>query len=151
MSQQARTAKRPSPLYRLGFRLLSGVHSSFYRRGIGRTAGPLPQVLLTTTGRKSGKPHTVTLGAMPQGDGWIVIASFAGADVNPSWWLNLEANPQATLQVNDRVTDVRLQPIADAGEYDRTWQEIVSRAPNYAGYQRKTRRRIPLGLLRPVS
>jgi F420H(2)-dependent quinone reductase len=144
-------AKRPSPLYRLGFRLLSGVHSFFYRRGMGRTAGPLPQVLLTTTGRKSGNPHTVALGALPQGDGWIVIASFAGANVNPSWWLNLEANPRATLQVNDRVVNVRLQPITDAAEYDRAWKEIVACAPNYAGYQRRTRRKIPLGLLRPVS
>jgi deazaflavin-dependent oxidoreductase (nitroreductase family) len=130
---------------------LSGVHSFFYRRGMGRTAGPLPQVLLTTTGRKSGKPRTVALGALPQGDGWIVIGSFAGADVDPSWWLNLEANPQATLQVNDRVIDVRMQPITDEAEYARIWKEIVARAPNYAGYVRKTRRKIPLGRLRPVS
>ena len=124
------TPKDPGPLYRSGFRIMSGIHSFFYRPGVGRRAGPLPQVLLTTTGRKSGKPHTVALGAMPQGDGWVVIASFGGADVDPSWWLNLMANPDATLQVNDRVIRVRVRAIADPAEF---------------------RRKIPLGLLRPVS
>lgn len=145
------TPKDPGVAYRLGFRMMSGIHSFFYRRGVGRNAGPLQQVLLTTTGRKSGKPHTVALGAMPQGDGWIVIASFAGADVNPAWWLNLMANPEATLQVNDRLIKVRMRELTGSGEYDRTWNEVVSHAPNYGGYQKKTRRKIPLGLLSPIT
>jgi len=55
--------------------------------------GQMRQVSLTTTGRKTGQPHTVDLGAIPEGDGWIVIGSYAGADVDPSWWLNMVATP----------------------------------------------------------
>lgn len=144
-------ARGPSRLYRLSFRVLSAVHAFFYRRGIGRSAGRHQQVLLTTTGRKSGKPKTVALGALKHGHGWIVIASFGGADAHPSWWLNLVANPQATLQVNDQVQPVRLREITDPQEYDRMWNEVISRAPQYAGYRKKTSRRIPLGFLEPIT
>ena len=68
----------------------------------------MQQVLLTTTGRKSGKPHTVPLGAVREGDGWIVIAIVNdGAEVHPGWWLNMVANPNVTLQVNDEVIKAR--------------------------------------------
>ena len=150
-SSAAGPAKKPSRLYRFSFRMLSAVHAFFYRRGIGRSAGRHQQVLLTTTGRKSGKPQIVALGALEHGDGWIVIASFGGADVHPNWWLNLVANPQATLQVNDQVQRIRLREITDPQEYDRMWNEVISRAPQYAGYQKKTSRRIPLGLLEPIT
>ena len=111
----------------------------------------MQQVSLTTTGRKTGKAHTVTLGAIPEGDGWIVIGSYAAADVDPSWWLNMVANPEVTLQIDDQVIKVRMQEITDPREHKRIWNNVIASNKGYADYQKRTSRVIPLGLLRPVS
>jgi len=127
------------------------IHEFLYRRGIARKMGQMQQVLLTTTGRKSGRPHTVPLGAIREGDGWVVIGSNGGADVDPSWWLNMVANPDVTLQVNDQVIKARMQEIADPADRERIWNTVVATLKSYANYPKRTSRVIPLGLLRPVS
>jgi F420H(2)-dependent quinone reductase len=142
--------KRPGAVNRLSFRALSAVHGFLYRRGLGRSIGPMQQILLTTSGRKTGKPHTVPLGAVRERDGWVVIGSYWGADVHPSWWLNLVANPQATIQVDDQIIKVRMEEITDPADRERIWNTAVARMKNYASYPKKTARVIPLGLLRPV-
>lgn len=144
------TLGRPGTINRLFFRTLSVVHGFLYRRGLARSLGKMQQILLTTTGRKTGQPHTVPLGAVPEGDSWVVIASFNGQDVHPSWWLNLVAHPQATIQVNDRIIPVRMQEITDAADRERIWKSVVSSMQRYAIYPKRTSRVIPLGLLRPV-
>lgn len=121
-----------------------------YRRGVLRRMGKTQQVLLTTTGRKSGRPHTVPLGAVPEGDGWVVIGSAGGSDNHPQWWLNMVANPQVTLQVNDEVIKGRMQEISDPAEYQRVWNKVVENGKGYANYPKKTSRKIPLGWIRPV-
>jgi deazaflavin-dependent oxidoreductase (nitroreductase family) len=108
------------------------------------------QVSLTTTGRKTGQPRTVDLGAIPEGDGWIVIGSYAGADVDPSWWLNMMANPDVTLQVDGKVIKVRMQQITNPQDRKRIWNNVVASSPGYAEYPKRTSRVIPLGWLRPV-
>ena len=105
----------------------------------------MQQVLLTTTGRKSGQPHTVEVGAVPERDGWVVIASNAGADVNPNWWLNMVANPNVSLRVNDKVIKARMQEITNPADYDRIWNTVVTANKVYANYPKKTSRKIPLG------
>jgi deazaflavin-dependent oxidoreductase (nitroreductase family) len=121
-----------------------------YRRGLMRKMGKMQQVLLTTTGRKSGQPRTVQLGAVPEGDGWVVIGSAGGSDVHPGWWLNAVANPDVTLQVNDEVMKGRIREITDPAEYDRVWSTVVTTSKGYANYPKKTSRKIPLGLIRPA-
>lgn len=111
----------------------------------------MPQILLTTTGRTTGTLHTVVIGAVPEGDGWAVIASYYGADVQPSWWLNLVAHPGATIQVDDQVIKVRMQAITNPADRERIWMTAVSRMKRYANYAKKTSRVFPLGLLRPVA
>jgi deazaflavin-dependent oxidoreductase (nitroreductase family) len=143
--------KPPSAFTRFFFRNVTAVHAFLYRRGVGRAMGKMQTVLLTTRGRKSGREHTVALGALPEGEGWVVIASYGGADVHPGWWLNLLANPTATVQVNEKTMAVSMQEVSDPAEYQRIWSRLVSVAPNYNGYTKKTTRRIPLGLLRPVT
>jgi deazaflavin-dependent oxidoreductase (nitroreductase family) len=128
----------------------AAVHGFLYRRGLARKMGPMQQVLLTTTGRKSGRPHTVPLGAVPEGNGWIVIASNGGADVNPNWWLNMVANPEVRLQVNDQVFRARMQEITNPADRERIWNTVVANARGYANYPKKTSRVIPLGWLRPA-
>lgn len=154
MSQQPRAAeyapKRPSAFYRWAFRTLDAVHGFVYRRGLGRSMGKMQQVLLTSLGRKTGKPHTVPLGAVRDGDGWAVIASFNGSDVHPNWWLNLVAHPEATIQVNDQILRVRMQEITNPEDRERIWKTAVSMVPRYATYAKKTSRVIPLGMLRPI-
>jgi F420H(2)-dependent quinone reductase len=129
----------------------AATHAFIYRRGVARKMGQVQTVLLTTRGRKSGQPHTVPLGAIPEGDGWVVIGSNSGKDVDPGWWLNLKADPNATVQVNDHVMTMRMREITDAAERERLWNAVVAQGKGYARYPTKTSRVIPLGLLRPVS
>jgi len=110
----------------------------------------MQQVLLTTIGRKSGKPRTVQLGAVPEGDGWVVIGSASGADAHPQWWLNMVANPEVTVQVNNDVLKARMQEITNPADYDRVWNTVVGTMKRYASYTKKTSRKIPLGWLRPA-
>jgi F420H(2)-dependent quinone reductase len=131
-------------------RRFSALHTVIYRRGVARGLGKVQLILLTTTGRKTGRPQTVTLNGVPDGDGWIVIGSAWGSDADPAWWLNLVANPQATMQVNDRVTNVRMENITDQGERQRLWAKAAAVMPRYAAYEKKTKRVIPLGMLRPA-
>jgi F420H(2)-dependent quinone reductase len=144
------TPRRPSAFYRWSFRTLDAVHGFLYRRGLARSMGKMPQILLTTTGRKTGKPRTVPLGVVREGDGWAVIASFNGNDVHPSWWLNLVAHPEATIQVDDQILKVRMQEITNPADRERIWNTAVALVRRYATYAKKTSRVIPLGLLRPI-
>jgi F420H(2)-dependent quinone reductase len=111
--------------------------------------GRMPLILLTTTGRSTGKPSTVPLGAVREGDGWVVIGSNGGADLDPGWWLNLLANPRATIRADDRQVAVRMEEITNPEQYRRIWDGVVERSPGYASYPKKTSRHIPLGLLLP--
>jgi deazaflavin-dependent oxidoreductase (nitroreductase family) len=142
--------KRPSGMTRWMLRTFNPVGVFMYRRGMVRKMGKMQQVLLTTTGRKSGQPHTVPLGAVPEGDGWVVIGSFGGADVHPNWWLNMVANPNVTLQVNDEVIKARMQEITNPADYERVWNTVVATMKGYDNYTKKTSRKIPLGWLRPA-
>jgi deazaflavin-dependent oxidoreductase (nitroreductase family) len=136
----------------MSFMLRTGaaIHGFMYRRGMARKLGKMQQVLLTTIGRRSGKPHTVALGAVPEGDGWVVIASNGGADIHPNWWRNMVANPNVTLRVNDMVLKARMQEITNPADYERLWTTLVGNMKGYANYPKKTTRKIPLGWLRPV-
>ncbi|HEV2013305.1 MAG TPA: nitroreductase/quinone reductase family protein [Candidatus Dormibacteraeota bacterium] len=126
------------------------IHRFMYRRGLARRMGKLQVLLLTTTGRKTGRPQTVPVNGVPEGDGFFVIGSAGGSDFDPAWWLNLVANPKASIQVNDRLINVRMEPVTDPAERRRLWDKAVASMPRYAGYEKKTKRVIPLGLLRPV-
>ena len=147
---QSEAVSRPGPFGRWLWRQGNRLHSFVYRRGIARKLGQMPLILLTTTGRKSGKPHTVPLGAIREGDGWVVIGSYGGADVHPSWWLNLVANPNATIQTNGETFKVHMHEITNPADYERIWNRVVATMSGYASYTKKTTRKIPLGLLRPV-
>lgn len=131
--------------------MLPAVHGSFYRLGIGRSMGTMQQIVLTTTGRTTGKSHTVVVGALSEGDGWVVIGSFYGFAVHPHWWLNLLAHPDATVRVNDRTFAVRMEEITNPADRERLWNRAVSSQPAYARYAAKTSRLVPLGLLRPIA
>jgi deazaflavin-dependent oxidoreductase (nitroreductase family) len=130
-------------------RSLGAVHRVLYRASggrIGATIWNLPIVLLTTTGRTTGKLRTTPLCALRTGEDFVVIASFGGLDRPPAWWLNLERNPIATLQIgHERVlVDART---TSGEERARLWSQVVARAPGYLNYERRTTRVIPVVVL----
>ncbi len=103
-------------------------------------------LLLTTTGRTSGEPRTTPLIHVVDGDGWVVIASKGGAPDHPDWYKNLEANPEATVEVlADEVPVVA--STADGDDRARLWAAMSEEWPAYDDYQAKTDREIPVVVL----
>ena len=124
-----------------------------YRLSRGRllnTAGGLPVLLLTTTGRRTGVRRTRPVAYQPDGDRYVVCGSYAGSDSTPAWVLNLQANPSATAEVGARTVPVTATE-AHGGEHDRLWAALVAASPTFAGYQEKTSRRLPLLVLEPAG
>jgi deazaflavin-dependent oxidoreductase (nitroreductase family) len=109
-----------------------------------------PLILLTTTGRRTGKQRTWLLVALPAGDGWVVAASNGGHDQHPAWYLNLQASPEATVQIGRRTVPVRARDASDA-ERAEQWPRFVDTLSTYADYEDVTDRVIPVVLLEPVS
>jgi len=129
--------------------LFWNVHPRLYRWSggrIGRKIWGLPVLLLTTTGRKSGLPRTRALMYLPDGDAFVVIASNLGDARHPLWWLNLKANPEATVLVGREETAVRARE-AQGEERERLWAAVVAIAPTYDAYKAATGREIPVVVL----
>ena len=133
----------------LGFRILGGMHRRVYRLTggkIGGRIGKLPVLLLTTSGRKSGKPRTQPLAYTRVGDGYAVIASKGGAAQHPLWYLNLRANRLAEVTVGRDTHEVRARD-AEGEERERLWRALADLYPGYDRYAQKTSRRIPVVVL----
>lgn len=136
---------------RMMMRMIAGTHEFWYRLTgglIGGRFGRVPILLLTTTGRKSGKKRTMPLVYMADGDNMVVIASNGGSDQHPAWWLNLRSNPKAEVQVGRDVKAVVAEK-ASGEERDRLWREVNELYHGYDEYQRNTEREIPVVVLRP--
>jgi deazaflavin-dependent oxidoreductase (nitroreductase family) len=103
-------------------------------------------LLLTTTGRNSGEARTTPLIQRADGDRWVVVASKGGAPANPSWFENLLADPDATIEVRDETVSVRAST-AEGEERDRLWSLMTEVWPAYDEYQTKTEREIPVVVL----
>jgi deazaflavin-dependent oxidoreductase (nitroreductase family) len=109
----------------------------------------VPIVLLTTTGRSSGRSKTTPLQSIADGGNIVVVASNGGHKVHPQWWLNLKANPEATIQVRRRQLKMRAAE-ATGEERERLWQKAVDQFAGYANYQKTAERQIPVVVLKPV-
>ena len=115
-----------------------------------RLAG-MPVLELTTIGRKSGEPRTTMLTAPYQeGSTLVVVASRGGDDSNPAWFLNLREQPKVMVKRGPESPVSMTAVVAGPDERARIWPIITRRHRNYAGYQRKTDREIPLVLLHPA-
>jgi F420H(2)-dependent quinone reductase len=104
-------------------------------------------VALTTTGRRSGRPRTVMLLALPDGEDLLVAASHGGVDREPPWWLNLQADPHAQVALRGRRFGVVAEQVGD-DEHPAVWARFVAAWPGFTDYQAKVRRRIALVRLR---
>jgi deazaflavin-dependent oxidoreductase (nitroreductase family) len=110
----------------------------------------MPVIELTTTGRRSGQPRTTML-TSPYQDGstMVIVASRGGDDHHPAWYLNLRDNPEVTVSMDGKPAQRMRAETASPEDRARLWPLITGAHRNYAEYQRKTKREIPLVLLRP--
>ncbi len=129
-------------------RLFMKAHVSLYRRTGGKIGGGAHLLILTTTGRKSGVERDTPLFFFRDGEQYIIIASAGGAPKHPTWWLNLQSNPQAKIQVGARVISVEAKQ-AEGEERARLWAIIAENYKNFVGYQKRTTREIPVVILTP--
>jgi F420H(2)-dependent quinone reductase len=129
------------------------IHASAFRAtggGIGGRMVGSPVLLLVTTGRKSGLQRTTVLLYLEDGGRHVIVASNGGTAKHPAWWLNLQADPEATIEVGARKTRVRATE-ARGEEKVRLWQRLVRMYPSYEDYQKRTDREIPVIILEPVE
>lgn len=107
---------------------------------------------LTTTGRRTGKPRSVPLYAFEEGDGLVIVGSWAGGPKDPAWVSNLRAEPRATVKVGKVERRVRAREVeVRSDERDRLWTLVTDGFRYYESYQRKTERVIPLFVLEPTA
>ena len=131
-----------NPLMKLG---IAG-HVKLYRSTNGKMGshvGEMPVLLLTTTGRKSGKARTVPVVFMQEDDRRYIAASAAGADKHPAWFLNLRDNGDVEGQ-SGAETFAASAVITDGDERRGVWERLFERYDQFAGYQKKTTRVIPV-------
>ncbi len=129
------------------------IHRGLYRLtngSIGAKLGGRPMVLLTTTGRKSGKQRTIPLQYMKDGDDIIVVASNGGNVNHPAWWHNIKANADVTAQIGKKKMRARANT-ANEEERARLWPILVDYYPGYQGYEDETQRTVPVVILRPQA
>lgn len=126
--------------------MFTRAHAALYRASGGRLGariGHLEQVLLTTTGRKTGQPRTTPLAATPDGDRLILVASNNGDDHDPLWFRNLVAHPDVVVQRGPRRVEM-VARVAEGAERERAWALAVANNPGYAKYESRTSRVIPV-------
>jgi len=134
-------------------RAVAAIHASLYRLSGGRLGGKIgkaPVLLLTTVGRKSGKPRTHPLLYTRAGDAYAVIASKSGSPTHPLWCQNLKANPLAEITVGSETHKVRARN-TEGDERDRLWRALADQYSAYDKFAQKTTRRIPVVLLEPAD
>jgi len=113
--------------------------------------GPLPTLLLTTTGRKSGQPRSTPLLYGEAGGSYVIIASKGGLPTHPLWYQNLEASPACELQVGAKHVSARAR-VAEGGERKQLWGQMAKMYPPYDEYQQRAgERTIPVVVLDPVG
>jgi len=125
------------------------VHTALFRLTNGRIGGRMGTqriLLLTTTGRASGRRRTVPLTYFEDGERLVIIASAGGAPRDPAWWRNLQLRPEAHVQVGRERRAVRAR-IASPEERARLWPRVKRENPAYAEYEKRTSREIPVVLL----
>jgi deazaflavin-dependent oxidoreductase (nitroreductase family) len=106
-----------------------------------------PVILLTTTGAKSGRPYTTPVMFLRDGDRLAVFATHGGSPRHPDWYHNLVANPTVTVEVGAEKYQAKATPLTGGAERDRIYGRQAELFPQFADYQAKTTRIIPVVLL----
>lgn len=145
-------ASTPSAGLKRVLRVANQAHVALYRMSGGRFANRianLPILLITTFGRRTGKPFTNPVVYIEDGQDYLVSASAGGMDSDPGWYRNLKARPEARLQLGDKVFDVRAT-IAEGEERTRLYERFKAASANFVKYEQNTSRVIPVIRLTPI-
>jgi F420H(2)-dependent quinone reductase len=145
--------RRPSKLSTALQNALTKIHTFIYRKTNGVIGGRVlncPVLLLTTRGRKTRKLRTVPLLYLADGDNFVLVASNGGATKHPTWWLNLQSNSEAEIQVKGVKQRVRAEK-GSAEEKQRLWPQLTAMYPGYKRYQEITNRDVPVVILRSIN
>lgn len=119
-------------------------------RATGEGPSGLPTLLLTTIGRKSGKERTVALVFLQHGEDMIVVRSLAGYDKHPAWCLNVNANPDCWVQLDDKKMKAVARNASDAERAD-LWEKLNAMFPVWGHFQTVTDRPFPIVILTPTG
>jgi len=134
---------------------MNGVHRAILKVSFGHLGWQgmhMPVLELTTIGRKSGQPRSVMLTSpLQEGQTIVVVASRGGDDHHPAWFLNLRDHPEVEVAMQGGPKRKMQARVATAEERARLWPRVTADHKNYAGYQSRTEREIPLVLLDPVT
>jgi deazaflavin-dependent oxidoreductase (nitroreductase family) len=136
-----------------GESLFTSVQIFLYRLSGGSIAGTFrggPVLLLTMTGRKTGKKRTKPLAYLMDNDQVVVVASHAGTPTHPIWWRNLQHNPHAEIQIKRTLLQVEARE-ATPEEHERLWPKLVAMYPAYENYQQRTTRTFPIVVLQRTN
>lgn len=133
---------------------MNGVHRLLLKISGGRlgwAAIGMPVLELTTIGRRSGEPRSVLLTSPLAEDGsMVIVASRGGDDTHPAWFLNLRAEPKVEVATKGGPRVPMIARVASPQDRARMWPQIAGRYRNYADYQKRTDREIPLVYLDPL-
>lgn len=146
-------ARRPSGLLLAAMGAANTIHNGLYRLSHGRFGGKVQGttvLLLTTTGRKTGRRRTVPVSYLDQGDHLLIVGSVGGMPWNPGWYFNVRANQRVTVEVRGERREM-VAKVAEGEERTRLWARMVGAYPLFDNYQRKARRQIPVVSLRSVE
>lgn len=128
----------------------AGIIEEFRANG-GKVGGPFegaPMLILEHTGAKSGTVRHTPLVYQPLDAGYAIFASKAGAPKNPDWFHNIVANPTTQIEVGTDTVPVTAR-VAEGEERQEIWERQKTRAPQFAEYEKKTDRQIPVIVLDP--
>ena len=141
--------------------LMSSTYADFSRNliqhlranGGKAPAGPFEGrdlVILTTKGAKSGVVHESPVVFSRDGDRYVIVASKGGAPTHPSWYHNLKAHPEVTVEIGGEKFKVRAHEAGD-DEYERLYQNHAAKMPGFNEYRTKTTRKIPVMILERIG
>jgi F420H(2)-dependent quinone reductase len=159
MAEQTATKPRPirgveKQIAEVAIWIMSRLNTWIFRASGGRLGNKFlrgaPVCLVTMRGRKTQQLRTVPLIYLEDGRDVVIVASKGGMDDHPLWYLNLKANPDAEVEIGTTRSRVRART-ASAAEKARLWPRLVEIYPDYADYQARTTRDIPVIILEPAS
>jgi deazaflavin-dependent oxidoreductase (nitroreductase family) len=136
----------------IGARIVTSFHEAVLRMSNGRLANRgfgMPVLILTTTGRKTGKLRTTVLTSpVQEGENIVLVASYGGDDRHPTWFLNLRDKPEVEITMDGRTRPMRAR-VATPEEKAELWPRVVAAYRGYGQYQERTDRDIPLVICEP--
>ena len=142
-----------SALLKKAMKTANGLHVVLYRMSGGKLANEvadMPLLLITTFGRKSGKPHTNPIAYLKEGQDYLVAATVGGMDWHPDWYFNLKNRPQAKIKVGTKTLDVKAI-ITTGDERTRLYEKFKAASSNFVKYEKAVTRVIPVIRLTPTQ